>query len=143
LTTRITFGEVYRSVSSLLHSLSHSRYVVPLRLNYVPQLPTLKHYKPMFLNVSNQISHPYTTIGKIMVLYILIFIFLDNKLEPNDSKHSWIEFWFVRTVPKYLNFSTLSKELLSVCILWLLFVQGKWRDEFVSYIIYSLLMYVM
>jgi hypothetical protein len=32
---------------------------------------------------------------------------------------SWIEFWFVRVVPKYLNCSTLSKELLSICILWL------------------------
>jgi hypothetical protein len=30
--------------------------------------------------VSNQVSHPYTT-GKIMVLHILIFKFLDSKLE--------------------------------------------------------------
>ena len=33
------------------------------------------------LNVSDQVSHPYKTTGKIIVLYILIFKFLVNKLE--------------------------------------------------------------
>jgi hypothetical protein len=33
------------------------------------------------LNVNYQVSHPYKTTGKIMVLYILIFMFLNNKLE--------------------------------------------------------------
>jgi hypothetical protein len=32
------------------------------------------------LNVSDQVSHPYKTTGKIIVLYILIFIFLDCQL---------------------------------------------------------------
>jgi hypothetical protein len=31
--------------------------------------------------VNDQVSHPYKTTSKIIVLYILIFIFLDNKLE--------------------------------------------------------------
>jgi hypothetical protein len=31
--------------------------------------------------VSDQVSHPYTTTNKIIVLYISIFIFLDSKLE--------------------------------------------------------------
>jgi hypothetical protein len=31
--------------------------------------------------VSDQVSHPYKTIGKIIIPYILIFKFLDSKLE--------------------------------------------------------------
>jgi hypothetical protein len=30
--------------------------------------------------VSDQVSHPYKATGKIIVLYILICIFLDNKM---------------------------------------------------------------
>ena len=50
------------------------------------------HSLRFFLNVSDQVSHPYKTTGKIIVLYILIFIFLGSTRNtkdsaPNDSKH--------------------------------------------------------
>jgi hypothetical protein len=35
------------------------------------------------LNVTNQVSNPYKITSKIIVLHILIFIFLDSKLEDN------------------------------------------------------------
>jgi hypothetical protein len=35
------------------------------------------------LNVRDQISHPYRTTSKIIVLYILIFMFLDSRREAS------------------------------------------------------------
>jgi hypothetical protein len=32
------------------------------------------------LNVSDQVSHPYKAISKVIVLYILVFIYLDIKI---------------------------------------------------------------
>jgi hypothetical protein len=86
------------------------------------------------LSVSNQVSDPYKTTGRITDLCIIMFKYLYSKLEdkrsctkfyaafPDFSQlliSSLIWFWFVNVVPNYLNSSTLSKELLSVFILWL------------------------
>jgi hypothetical protein len=62
-----------------------------------------------------QISHLYKTIGKVIVLYILIFVFLISI----PWFHSALNFFmsgisFVRVAPKYLNCFTLSKDLLPV-----------------------------
>ena len=76
--------------------------------------------------VRDMASHPYKTTGKIILLYILIFIILASKLEDDRFCtewqqechkvnllliYSWMKFWFLGVVPKYLNCSALSKDL--------------------------------
>jgi len=107
----------------------------------------------MFLPlVRDQVSQPYKTKDKIMVLYILIFKFLDSRLE--DKRFctewqqafldfnlllipSWIEFWFVKFIPKYMNSSTLSKELLTY--FYCDFVQHPDLKDMTMYLVLSAL----
>ena len=42
-----------------------------------------------FLNMSDQVLHPYKTTGKIVVLYTVIFKFLDCKLEEKSYCTEW------------------------------------------------------
>jgi hypothetical protein len=39
--------------------------------------------------VRNQLSHPYKTTGRIMVLYIITFTFLDNRREDRRLWTEW------------------------------------------------------
>jgi hypothetical protein len=73
LITRIIFGE-YRNLLNVQSSLLPC-YLAPLRPKYLPQHTSLKILNLHFsINATEQVSHPYKTTGKIMVLYILIFI---------------------------------------------------------------------
>jgi hypothetical protein len=57
-------------------------FFIPLRSKYSPKHPVFKALNMCAsLNVRDKVSHPYITTGKIFVLYVLIFTFLDTRLE--------------------------------------------------------------
>src|SRR5215468_2938119 len=83
LTTYTILGEEYRSFSFSLCNFLHS----PVTSSLLGPNTLLN---PLFsitlslcssLNVSDQVSHPHKTTGRIIVLYILMFKFLDSNLE--------------------------------------------------------------
>ena len=85
--TRTIFGEQYRSLSSSLCSFLHSPVTSSLLgpnilLNTLFSNTLSLRFSH---NVSDQVSYPYTTTGKIIFLYISIFQFADSKLKTKDS----------------------------------------------------------
>ena len=96
--TRTILGEDYRSFSSSLCSFLHSP-VTPSLLGPNVLLSTLSSNTLSLrssLNVSGQVSHPYKTTGRIIVLYILIFKFPCYLYKPWDDSRvhkssKWIQ----------------------------------------------------
>ena len=81
--TQTILGEEFRSLNSSLCSFLNSpvtsSLLGPNILLSALFSNTLSLHSSLI--VSDQVSHPYKTIGKIVVLYIVIFKFLDSKLE--------------------------------------------------------------
>jgi hypothetical protein len=77
LITRIIFGDEYRSLSSLLCGLLQSPVALCL---FGPNILLSTLFSNTLspcssLSVRDQVSHPYKTTAKIIVLYSLIFVF--------------------------------------------------------------------
>ena len=85
--TRKILGEQYKSISSSLCSFLHS-FVTSCLLSPNILLNTLFSHTLCLsssLNVNDQVSHSYKTRGKIVILYTVIVIFSDRKLEDKRS----------------------------------------------------------
>jgi hypothetical protein len=91
LIIRTILGEVYRPLSSSLSSFLHSPVttfdLVPnilLRILLSNSLCVRSS-----LSVSDHVIHSYKTTGKIIILHIIMFKFLNGeRCAPKDSKHS-------------------------------------------------------
>jgi hypothetical protein len=87
---RIQFGVEYRAQSSSLCSLLHSPVTSSLLgpnillSTLISKTLSLRYS----LNVTDHISHPYKTTGKMIVLHILTFAFLDSTIcSSNGEQH--------------------------------------------------------
>ena len=90
LITWIIWGEEYRSLSSSLCSFLHSPVTSSILSPNILLSTILSNTLSLHssLDVSHQVSHSYKTTGKIIVLYILIFIFLGILQTPLNNG-SW------------------------------------------------------
>ena len=84
-------GWAVQIIKLLIMSLSPlPRYLVPPRTKYsVSTLFSNTLSLRSSLSVSDKVSHPYKTTGKIIVLYTLSFKFLESKLEDKRFCTEW------------------------------------------------------
>jgi hypothetical protein len=78
-----------QAMKVIIMQFSPQPVFLPFRSKYPPQHSVLKILSLCSsLKVRHQVSHPYSTIGKITVLYILIFRFFDMRWK---DKRFWTE----------------------------------------------------
>lgn len=84
------FSEGYKIWSLPLYKFSpFSCYCPPFKPKHLPRNPVFKSpWLAFFLSVRDQVSDSHKTMGKILVPYILILMFLDSKPE---EKIFWME----------------------------------------------------
>jgi hypothetical protein len=83
------FDEEYRLWSSSLCSFLHDPFTAISGPNILLNTLFSETLSPWSsLKVRDQVSHPYSTTGKITVLHILIFRFFDTRRE---DKRFWTE----------------------------------------------------
>jgi hypothetical protein len=92
LINRTILGREYRPLSSSLCNFFHSPVTSSLLSTPFSNTLSLRSSP----NVRDQVSHPYKTTGNIRILYILIFVFLDTKLEDKRFFTEWMSYHFWR-----------------------------------------------
>ena len=111
--TRTILGQQYRPLISTLRSFLRSSVTSPL-LGPNTLLNTLFSNTLRLrssLNVSDQVSRPYKTTGKNIFHYMLVFKFLDSKLEDKTFRCD-IPVVFYKLNTKYNYQSKHNKKLL-------------------------------
>jgi hypothetical protein len=111
--TLIVFRKEYKSWNSSLYNFLHTPGT-------------------LFLDMRDRVSHLYKPTGKIIIPYMLVSFFfflcpcseLENmpctKWQQTFPEFNlilislWMGFWFVTVLLKYLNYATISKNILAV-----------------------------
>jgi hypothetical protein len=70
----------------IIQSSPFSYYFVHLGPSHLTPHTNIEHFHPLFLpELRDQALHPFKLTGKIIVLYILLFIFLGSELEDSAT----------------------------------------------------------
>ena len=134
--TRTILGEEYRSLSSSLCSFLHSPVTSSLLGPYILLSTLFSNTLTLrsSINVNDQVSRPYKATGKIIVLYILFFKFLDSKLEHKrfcNSKHSLTSICSYTYIYIYIYiYITVKMYFSCFCVLSLTFANTVFNCSF-------------